>query len=110
MKQFKCYRLDRTYTAAEVASLFPLSSLDLAPASVGEEIVDRDGDRWVRLADSDDERLERIATAALAAIIAKHPPVTANEDDATARNIREASANGAVAYAKALIAELDKQA
>jgi hypothetical protein len=56
------------------------------------------------------ERLERIATAAMAAIIAKHPAMTTYEHDSAAQVTRDAVATGAVAYAKALIAELDKQA
>jgi hypothetical protein len=104
-------------TTEQANTQFPESVPAFAFLEVGETAKDIDGDLWRRLPDiktaddkQRDERLERIATAALAAIIAKHPPVTANEDDAAARNMREASANGAVAYAKALIDELDKQA
>ena len=133
MKQFKCYRLNTTYTAAEVANLFPLSFIDLALASVGEEIVDRDGDRWVRLTDSDAEqirvehlpgetvvyvpadRLERIATAVTEGMV----NTIRNEDDY--QRIRALAADrgmsvsqwiacDAVKQAHALIAELDKQA
>lgn len=67
---------------------------------------------WERLPDAPggeqrDERLERIATAMMAAIVGKFPPGSALDDDA--RELDEQHARGAVIYAKALIAELDKQ-
>jgi hypothetical protein len=76
----------------------------LDTAAVGDTATDTDGDIWTRLPDVKsadevlrDERLERIATAALQGLLAA--PMAVNDKP---RN--------AVAYAKALIAELDKQA
>ncbi|MFB0007673.1 hypothetical protein ABVC96_20845 [Xanthomonas euvesicatoria] len=103
----------------------------LAGMEVGSIWRDPEGDVWTRLPDrlSDDVpmtetdvadcrasasrvrqslRLERIATAAMAAIIGKNPAVTADTD--RHGTTAAAHARGAIIYAKALIAELDKQA
>lgn len=104
---------------------FGMSAYDrgyMAEIPVGGSMRTRAG-FWIRLPDIEqtstarflddaqpDERLERIATAAMAAIIGKLPLVTTNENDCSAQNMRDATAVGAVGYAKALIAELDKQA
>jgi hypothetical protein len=52
------------------------------------------------------ERLERIATAMMASIVGKFPAETRWDDN---RELDEQYARGAVAYALALISELDKQ-
>lgn len=85
--------------------------------SVGSSWSDPDGDTWTRTDDSAtegvvtrqrrDERLERIATAAMAAIIGKLPLTVKDPEDTEGD---EMTARGAIKYAKALIAELDKQA
>lgn len=127
MKQFKCCSFNKVYTAEKVDALFPMSAPDVLRLGVGEEIVDCDGDTWIRLADIEqdsvasfleavdsagspvarDERLERIATVAMVAIIEKSPFAVTRVGD---MEIPECTARGAVKYAKALIAELDKQA
>lgn len=92
--------------------------------AVGETLTDVDGDVWTRLPDvvlddepqtetclaSDvaDERLERIAAAAMAAIISKHQPLHGAEPEYA--HVPRLVARGAVEYARALIAELDKPA
>lgn len=67
----------------------------------GQTWTDHEGDVWSRAdgAASPDERLERIAAVALQGLIASGLPI--NEGPAAQR---------AIVYAKALIAELDKQA
>jgi hypothetical protein len=81
------------------------------PLEIGQTWVDSDGDVWSR-ADAGgeptapvDERLERIATAAMAAIINKHPAL--NEGDDEYHWVAGMVARGAIDYAKALILELD---
>lgn len=54
------------------------------------------------------ERLERIATATMAAIISKHAPLETGDEGYEDADMLVA--RGAVDYARALIAELDKQA
>lgn len=107
-------------TFEELATaLDPETNACLARLRIGGRLRMRIG-YWTRLPDLVDaememesqhaERLERIATAAMAAIIGKLPLVTTHENDLSAQNMRDATAVGAVGYAKALIAELDKQA
>ncbi len=95
--------LSEAFTAEDAAEAF--SSVDrksLERLRVGETYTDQSGDVWVAEvsveATSDrDERLERVATAALQGLLGL--PVNADR-----------AAEQAVVYAKALIAELDKQA
>lgn len=81
----------------------------LEALEVGESKLDRDGDMWTRLPDVEsadellrDERLERIATAAMQSLLVS--PHTRQCESA------EGIAINAVAVARALILELDKQA
>lgn len=105
----------------------------IAELDVNIGMKDSDGDTWVRIADlhparQDDVpltatdvveartsasrvrqslRLERIATATMAAIISKLPVMITEPSDTEAC---KRTARGALKYAQALIAELDKQA
>jgi hypothetical protein len=87
----------------------------LGTAAVGDTAADTDGDIWVRLPDvktvdekHHDERLERIATAALQGLCANSYDGHLNRPLSTASYAEMAKI--AVTQAHALIAELDKQA
>lgn len=104
----------------------PRDRVVLRSMNVGRHFTDSFGVVWARLPDvlgpaaatdalmragvivaAPGDRLERIATAMMAAIVGKFPPGSALDDDA--RELDEQHARGAVVYAKALTAELDKQ-
>lgn len=114
MKQFYCRALrPQPYTLEEIQEKFPLSAKTVEQMTVGAVATDRDGDVWERVADVGastefprDERLERIATAVLAGLAA----VPNSSLQLTPDDVRRLDVESAVKYAKALIAELDKQA
>lgn len=130
MKQFQCTTCSGSvfgpYTADEVEEQFPCSVAAIAFLEVDETAHDEDGDLWKRLPDlilQDDApmsandvaacrasasrirqslRLERIATAAMVGVMTSPYQLPGLREDKIATL--------AVTVAKALIAELDKQA
>lgn len=136
MKQYHCPNLGpKPYTYDEIRDKFPSTLASIRDLEVGESAVDCDGDLWVRKGDVADEplqddvpmtgedvaecrasasrvrqslRLERIATAALQGLCANSYDGHQNRPLSTASYAEMAEC--AVGHAKALIAELDKQA
>lgn len=135
MKQFQCYAIgNRAYSLADIEGKFPNSVRAVCNLEIGQEVVDCDNDRWVRLPDKSEpgqlhvehlpgemvvyvpaDRLERIATAVTEGMV----NTIRTEDDyqriralAAARgmSVSQWIACDAVKQAHALIAELDKQA
>lgn len=89
MKQFHCPRLrDTAYSWAEVKDRFPQSAEVLNDLAVGSMAYDVDGDVWMRLPDLGEA------------------PVVVTDQAARDERLERI----ATAMAKALIAELDKQA
>lgn len=116
MKQFYCTGLGSTpYDLEGIQRVFPRSVEVVTGLGVGQSAMDSDGDTWFRAPDlaggsvgevevprvgaNGDERLERVATSVFAAMINAAPMRSAH-----------VLATTAVDFAKALIAELDKQA
>ena len=131
MKQFQ-YTNDRgtfgPYDEAKVRDFRDDVQRGLRELEVGQSWMDSEGDVWTLVPGSTDEpivvtdqtardeRLERIATAVLAAIVGA---VLGRPENASAVSAQAAirkvptealAAEEAVGFAKALIAELDKQA